>query len=155
MLKNVLKFGGLGLLIVFLGVAAISGIQYLKYRFSPEYQQYREAVKMLEAYNNDPYGGDTPEETLKLFIGALKNGDTDLAAKYFVLHKQEEWKGKLKIAKDNNHLNLYIDEVNQAKSGKEIYPGTYLFTIIENGKSTLSISLEQVEKSKKWKIESL
>ena len=39
----------------------------------------------LEAqYKNDPYGGATPEETLKLFIEALEKKDYTLASNYFV-----------------------------------------------------------------------
>ena len=46
--------------------------------------------KALEAqYRADNYGGTTPEETLRLFIEALEKKDYALAAKYFVVEKQE------------------------------------------------------------------
>jgi len=35
--------------------------------------------------SEDTYGGKTPEETLNLFIEALKKEDLELASKYFVL----------------------------------------------------------------------
>ena len=136
-------------------ISLISGVQYISYRFSPEYQKIQEVKKMISDYENDPYGGDTPEETLQMFIAALKKGDMDLAARYFVLNEQEKWRGDLKIAKENKHLDLYIDEVSRAKLGKEIYPGNYLFTVAEKGKAVFIISLQQVKTSKKWKIESL
>lgn len=47
-----------------------------------------EAVR--EKYRNDFDGGKTPEETLDLFIAALKRGDIEQASKYYVLEKQGE-----------------------------------------------------------------
>ena len=138
-----------------LGIGAISGVQYLKYRYSDEYKAKREVEKLIEEYNNDPYGGETPEETLRLFIDALKKGDIDLAAKYFVMEKQEKWKDKFIIAKDNSNLGLYIKEVQDASYGKELYPGNYMFTVAEKGIAKFTISLVLTQKSKKWKIEDL
>ena len=56
-------------------------------------QKDYEELKRL--YEEDTFGGKTPEETLALFIDALKRGDTDLASKYFVLGKNKQsgiWK---------------------------------------------------------------
>jgi hypothetical protein len=46
------------------------------------------AQGMEKAYTADTYGGVTPEETLQLFIDALKAGDIQLAAKYYIPEKQ-------------------------------------------------------------------
>ena len=81
-------------IVVFLaGVAWL--IQYYQYRHSSQYQAQKYIDEMTRKYQEDTYGGSTPEETLQLFIDALKKGDTDLAAKYFVVDKQEEWKKNL------------------------------------------------------------
>ena len=81
MLKSVIKFS-LGIVaIVALGIGALWGADYLRYRNSPEYRALKEVERIKKEITDDPYGGDTPEETLRLFIDALKQGDTDLAAK--------------------------------------------------------------------------
>src|SRR6266403_2009295 len=83
-------------LLIFLAVAwyvegyiqwYISGAKYRainaaanSYIKSQEAQQ----ASLEAAYKNDPYGGATPEETLKLFIDALEKKDYALASKYFV-----------------------------------------------------------------------
>ncbi|MEK7143610.1 MAG: hypothetical protein AAB756_02155, partial [Patescibacteria group bacterium] len=52
------------------------------FKTAGEFENYYKNLD--EVYKKDTYGGATPEETLALFIDALKKGDTDLAAKYFV-----------------------------------------------------------------------
>lgn len=74
------------------------------------------AQKQLEAvYRNDKYGGATPEETFDMFIAALEKGDVELASKYFVLNKQDDWKKTLEEYKTKA---LLIDFVNELKSEK-------------------------------------
>lgn len=43
----------------------------------------RRAAEILEIQKADNYGGKTPEETLDLYIQALKAGDIELASKYY------------------------------------------------------------------------
>jgi hypothetical protein len=51
--------------------------------------EYMKLAEILPAkYRADSYGSTTPEGTLALFIDALKKGDADLAAKYFVVEDQ-------------------------------------------------------------------
>ena len=95
MLKSVLKFLGMGLGIAVIGVLLLLVVQYFRYRNSPEYQVTQNLKNLEKQYAEDPYGGDTPEETLRLFVDALKTGDMELAAKYFVLDKQQEWREDL------------------------------------------------------------
>jgi len=100
MFKNVLKFLGIGLGIAVLGLGAVYGVQYLQYRNSPEYKAVKDWENLQKQYAEDTFGGDTPEETLRLFVEALKKRDTDLAAKYFVLDKQPKWKTDLAKIKE-------------------------------------------------------
>lgn len=73
-------------------------------------QRYEEALQkhndeMRARYTADIDGGKTPEETIELFITALKAGDIEQASKYYVLEKQEEELVHLK----NDILGKYGD----------------------------------------------
>ncbi|MDP3710849.1 MAG: hypothetical protein Q8R29_03995, partial [bacterium] len=140
-----------GVVIVVLGIGAISGVQYLKYRYSPEYKTYKEAQRLIKEYNEDPYGGNTPEETLQLFIDALKKGDTDLASKYFVMEKWSKKTEELRIGKEKGNLDKLVGIVSKMGSGQRNSTGTYFFST----KDGFGMQLIQTKASKKWKIEEL
>jgi len=119
-----------------------------------EIARYMERLE--EAYRNDAYGGATAEETLNLFISALKAGDTDLAAKYFLLEEQEKMKGELRISKQNNVLPLLIGDLEKERIGKDLYKGSFRFrTKATAEEPSFSFDLIQNPYTKKWKIESL
>ncbi|MDP3991334.1 MAG: hypothetical protein Q8P66_00240, partial [Candidatus Colwellbacteria bacterium] len=74
----------------------IAGYWLWNNRLSPEAKESREMQanydraiahqqQFEEAMKNDTYGGKTPEETLQLFIDALRKDDIELAYKYFIL----------------------------------------------------------------------
>lgn len=67
--------------------------------------------QLEEFYLNDKYGGKTPEETINLFITALRRDDIELASKYFVLDKQEAWLRTLTIYKSQDVLGSFIEEL--------------------------------------------
>lgn len=70
------------------------------------------AQRLLEKqYREDTYGGKTPEETFDMFIAALEKGDTELASKYFVLNKQEQWKKTLEEYKTGALLSDFVGEL--------------------------------------------
>lgn len=66
-----------------------------------------------EQIRNDRYGGKTPEETFDMFIAALEKGDVELASKYFVLNKQEQWR---KTLEEYKIKTLLLDFVSELKS---------------------------------------
>lgn len=73
-------------------------------------------LKDLEtAYKNDTYGGKTPEETLALFIDALKKGDIDLAAKYMIIEEQNKILSDLKEAKNSGRFNQIVQNLLSVK----------------------------------------
>ncbi|MBI2057783.1 MAG: hypothetical protein HYT63_02245 [Candidatus Yanofskybacteria bacterium] len=73
--------------------------------------KYERLVKKMEApYKNDKYGGKTPEETFDLFLEALRKEDIELASKYFVIKKQDEWKKTLGKYRDSNLLASLTNE---------------------------------------------
>lgn len=135
-----------------LGVGAISGVQWLKYRYSDKYKLEREVRKVIDEYNNDPYGGDTPEETMRLFLDALKKGDLDLASKYFVMEKWEE------ISKEFHGLNKEqisrtIDELQKTKLKK--YENDAFFVYYENNKAVSDLVMIKHPVNNRWKISEL
>lgn len=52
----------------------------------------KQVQEELNKYKNDFDGGKTPEETLELFITALRAGDIEKASKYYEISVQEEEK---------------------------------------------------------------
>src|SRR3989344_9643294 len=83
-------------------------------------QQQTYWTNLAELYKKDTYGGKMPEETLQLFIDALKKGDTDLAAKYFVPEKQKQEAEGLKISRDKNLLSWYLNIITGKYKSSEL-----------------------------------
>lgn len=155
MLKSIIKFSLVGLGIASLGIASLYGIDWLRYRRSPEYQAYKEVERIKKEIADDPYGGDTPEETLRLFISALKAGDTALAAKYFVYDKQEEWKVDLAQIKDKGLLKEMVKDLEREKHSNKINDDYMTFSIVnDQNEIALTITLTR-ESNNKWKIRDL
>lgn len=77
--------------------------------------------KLERAYREDKYGGKTPEETFDLFIAALEKGDVDLASKYFVINKQEQWRKTLEEYKNKSLLVDLIDELKNNKNNWQFF----------------------------------
>ncbi len=77
----------------------------------------------------DTFGGKTPEETIDLFISALKLGDIQLASKYYDVRVQKDALASLKKEMSlngnyNNSLN-YFDDVR--KKGTKVFYKDYNF----------------------------
>lgn len=150
-----------------LGLGALFLIQYLRDSENPEKQAEKYMEALEKAYREDQYGGNTPEETLQLFIDALKKGDTDLAAKYFIIDEQEKWSGKLKDLANQSKLNILIEDIEKAVLEKS-EDGIVVFgydKYFEGGKTTIQgknfevpagISHQNIRLGKgpnnKWKI---
>lgn len=78
------------------------------------------ADKKMAQYAADKDGGKTPEETLDLFISALKSGDIEKASKYYVLDKQEEELARLnKTLKQDSSLEKRIKNLEIIKNNSE------------------------------------
>ncbi len=141
-------------------------------RFSPEakqaremnanYDRYFEYEKSLEeAMKNDTYGGKTPEETLQLFIEALRKNDVDLAFQYFILKENGErdpkWREGLIKTRDAGKLQEAIDLLSRAKPdpSERSYEKDFKLVVREGGEVKAYVDLELNEYSGVWKIESL
>lgn len=151
MLRNIFKFIVILLGIVILGVGVLYGVQYWRNRTSPEYQATEYFKNLEKQYAEDPYGGSTPEETLALFVEALKKGDTELAAKYFVLDKQEQWGEDLARLKDKNLLDETISDLEKVKLTKKTGEEAF-FTIINEGGLGTDVILYKNSVNNRWKI---
>lgn len=124
------------------------------FKTAGEFENYYKNLD--EVYKKDTYGGATPEETLALFIDALKKGDTDLAAKYFVPEKQKQEMENLLIGKKNNVLNLLVSDLEKEKVGSTISEGRYRFVTHDNNNNAeFQFDLIFNPSTKVWKIENL
>ena len=73
-----------------------------------------------EQLRNDRYGGKTPEETFDMFIAALEKEDIELASKYFVIQKQEQWGKTLKEYYSKALLSDFILELSKNRKAWEL-----------------------------------
>ncbi|OIO46486.1 MAG: hypothetical protein COY09_02455 [Candidatus Portnoybacteria bacterium CG_4_10_14_0_2_um_filter_39_11] len=104
-------------------------------------------------YRQDKDGGKTPEETMALFLDALRSGDTDQASKYFILDKQDQWREDLVKIKADGYLDEIIDYAESAKKTKE--EGSFAWFNIDNtnpNRGSGLIVLEKNNESGVWKI---
>ncbi len=85
-------------------VAPIKQQYYEALEYSRKVKEARKKEKQL--LSQDHYGGKTPEETLAMFVEALKKKDAKLAAKYYL---PWEWEEKQKW------LEGYINEIGARK----------------------------------------
>lgn len=71
----------------------------------------RYAKSLINAYEKDTVGFATPEETFDAFRGALKAGNYELAAQYFVPEKQSEMLRLFKIGVDNGAIHTQVNHL--------------------------------------------
>src|SRR3989338_5349037 len=152
MAKTIFKFAAGFAGIVILGVLLILAVKYWGYRNSEEYKIERDLQKLEKQYAEDPYGGDTPEETLRLFIEALKAGDTDLASKYFVLDKQEKWKRDLAVIKEKGLLLNMLADLNRLKITKETDGEIFYTTTNKDDIVSVQLVIGKNGYNNRWKI---
>jgi len=154
-----------GYILLIAAISAAGGYLYwynfLRYDSAAEsVKQYQEAEKRyIEAMTADTYGGKTPQETLDMFVDALRKGDIDLASKYFLLDEnlsREKWVRYLEGVRSKNLLVQMADDFSSYKFYKSLYDGNQQFVIRNNDNTdNLIIDLRFNKYSKAWKIESL
>lgn len=152
MLKNTAKFAGVMIAIVLLGGLVLLVLQYFNYRVSPEYQVEENLKELEKQYAEDSYGGDTPEETLALFISALKAGDTDLAAKYFVLDAQKQWREDLAVMKEKGLLGDMIKDLTREKYKYLVSDNQMGFDVANDQNEAILTILLGRGTNNKWKL---
>ncbi|MEK7567517.1 MAG: hypothetical protein AAB513_01175 [Patescibacteria group bacterium] len=120
---KIIKWTGIILVILFLLLMEIGyyGPKFQQYLIKKSQENYIAKVKaedkrLEELQKNDTYGGKTPEETLDLYIEALKKGDVGLASKYYRVDQQEEVLRDLAEVKTKNNLEFPIDFATEVKN---------------------------------------
>jgi len=167
-------------LIAFLAVILLIGgfVVWTSY-LSPEAKSEREtrlnyekATKALSdfetAMKNDTYGGKTPQETLDMFIDALKKGDIELASRYFAFEtgginylNRKNVIDALQLAKNEGRFKQIISVVENARSigysdNYTWYKRAFTLQILDSNSALQSeITLVFNHLSGVWKIESL
>ena len=171
-MKNFWKF-----LIGFLALMVLVGGGYFVWDryLSPQAKLNRETQKNYEKYltwqknyekamREDTYGGKTPEETLQMFIEALKKEDIDLASKYFSLNTNEnseyyltrkEWEEGLKKVKEEGKLNEIILQLSGVKLTFKDEDGALFKLYDSKGEVKILVEIKFNKYSGVWKIESM
>lgn len=85
------------------------GDYYRSWRIGRDYQKFENAMEKF--FREDVYGGATPEETYKMFVEALRAGDTDSAGKYFYWEYQERERKRFQQMKDEGKLEEYVNNL--------------------------------------------
>lgn len=107
------------------------------------------------------YGGKTPEETVRLLIAALKEGDAALASKYFMPDDSggvKVWEDGWQQAQADGRLPEIIGqlELAQPNPANASHAGDFKYVIKDaDGVITATIDLELFEETGVWKIEAL
>ncbi len=160
-MNNLAQFAVGVILIALIGLGALIGIRYLRYRSDPAYRAERAAYEyveqekqLIQQMKDDPYGGDTPEETLGLFIDALKKGDTDLASKYFVVGEREKWREYLNKEKGKGNIDQIITEAEKLELSREDEREAF-FTVANKDNVVEVIVILKKGLNAKWKITEL
>ncbi len=89
----------------------------------------RNIAKYEQKFKDDKYGGKTPEETYVMFLEALKKKDIELASKYFVLEKQEEYKKALYEVDKNGKWDLMMEDLTNYNNMTKEKTGDNYYTI--------------------------
>jgi hypothetical protein len=135
-----------------------------------EQQKWEKAQKAINALEKtlrqDTYGGKTPEETLKMFIDALKKDDIELASKYFMLNTnanspdyltRREWKEALQKTKEAGKLQEAADIASKTVLDPQKSSDNTSWFVLENKNGIVEYSIILIlnKYSGVWKIENL
>lgn len=163
----------LGLIVVGMGVYVLesriqkavvsSSATSIEYNGPAEYHEYQKWIDAYEAeMRADTVGGKTPEETLRLFIDALRKGDAELAAKYTLLDVNDpdvrtKYRADIEKKKSEGKLNEIADTLSKAVYDASSSGGdTAWFSVWnEEGMVDYSALLKFNKYSGVWKIESM
>ncbi|MEK7513215.1 MAG: hypothetical protein AAB601_03370 [Patescibacteria group bacterium] len=146
--------------------------QYL----SPEAKQARQMEENVRLYTSflnefeaamraDTWGGQTPEEPLRLFIEALKAGDIALASRYFMLETNERdpnyltrkrWEEGLLKAQQEGRIEEILSELEKVQFQEGTSPTEVSFeSLNQDGIVDVLVELSLNKYSGVWKIEGM
>lgn len=137
----------------FLGLWFLSGSE-IKIKNQAAYNAKAPTSKELIDQFYD-FGGQTPQETLKLLVSALEKGNLNLAAKYFVSENREAVSENLARLDNTKLLGDLIKDLRNIKLGRSANEDHFIFNITdENGQTAAELELIK-NKQGFWKIISL
>jgi len=121
-----------------------------------QYQAQKAYVIGIEAeQRNDVYGGFTPEETMALFIAALKKGDTELAVKYVDPESRDEARNLL-VARMGGAKTIDAELIERLENAElSMYGELASFDVVTVDGSTSSLMMIKSSISKRWKLSEL
>lgn len=141
--------------LVALGFGVFAGVRY--YRYRDDAKKLDAVNAYLDIFRNDTYGGATPEETLRLFVDALKAGDVELASKYFMPDdngSREKWESIFRRVNERDGLAGIISIVERT-SLADVFENSSAIFESRDAMGIVDVSIELVNNGKVWKIESL
>src|SRR3989344_6558448 len=131
--------------------------KYFKYDLEKVYQEAER--RYVEAMTADTYGGKTPQETLDMFVEALRAEDIELASKYFMLDEnlsREKWANLLANVKDRGFLGKMSNDLGNYGDAGDVMEGYYTFSYYnDDGTVGLQMIMRFNSNAGVWKIESL
>ncbi len=161
------KFVGAFLVIIVLGVITVPFIgNYIKKEETKNNveatdQLYKRDLAIREQLRNDTDGGKTPEETLQMFITALKANDIEKAKLYYSPYPENRsamFKQRLDQLSQEGKISGLIDllgKVTLEKDKLEEDQASYSY-INKEGKLAISVVFDKaIQFSNIWKIEQL
>jgi hypothetical protein len=162
------------LFIVFSLVILIVAGTFLFIYLNPEAVEKRKAEKNTEDFieiyegwekqlSEDTYGGKTPQETLDMFIKALRSGDLELASKFFSPEIDEDnpeeltWQGHLEYLKgieEKGFIERMANDFQKFDDDFRWSENVHWFVFYnEDGSTELEVSVSLNKDSGVWKIE--
>ena len=148
-----------GLAVVVLGISGFFVRE--RYQGYGEYRDYKALEqRYIQAMTEDTYGGKTPQETLDLFVAALKAEDVELASKYFMLDdslSREKWLKTLKMLREQGVLDDMAKDIeDDSRPLENIENNRFAFGLFDRDEVVAaSIHMQLNTYSGIWKIESL
>lgn len=132
---------------------------FFKYDINEVYKKAE--ADYIAAMTADTYGGKTPQETLDLFVAALRSGDMELASKYFLIREEvprEEWVEYLSSVKERGLLTKMADDIEDRSVSdpkNRLDENDFKFVLYANaGEVGVRIDMQFNKYSNVWKIES-
>jgi hypothetical protein len=140
-------------------LAAIAAVSALAYAYAERADSDDPVARYEAAMRADRMGGKTPEETLRLFVAALRADDVELAAAYFMLDdgmSRDVWVDRLRSLQREGMLNRFADDIDEnAVPGIPAYDGDYGFVFYDAGGAVDGeIDMEFNSFSGVWKLQS-
>jgi hypothetical protein len=132
--------------------------RYFKYDPVRAYEKAEKAY--VEAMTADTYGGKTPQETLDLFVAALRAGDVELASKYFMLDdnlSRQGWVDYLTAVKEKGLLSKMAEDIATKSVPGNITNEAEFGYVLFNKDGTVGVQIDMRLNTytKAWKIEGL